>query len=116
MRDWHLTAESPLAMRFAADVRLRPTDYADDQIWEVVFGKTEEPALAFQTRYGGRAGLARLVPMFVFDGKPIYESHLFHAKPVLRAFAPNYARITASPNDLLDLTAELWVMDSHAVG
>ncbi|MEP7289211.1 MAG: hypothetical protein ABI947_25960, partial [Chloroflexota bacterium] len=116
MREWNLTADGPLSMRFAADTRSRRTDYTDDQAWEIVFGGTEEPALALQTRYGGRAGLARLVPMWVIDGRPIYETRTFAERPALRAFAPNYAKITARPISSLALTMELWVMDSHAVG
>ena len=116
MRDWHLTADSPLSMRFAADVRLGRTNYADDQSWEIAFGNGQEPALNFQTRYGGRAGLVRLVPMWVIDSSPVYETSAFAEKPVLRAFAPNYAKITARPLSTLALTAELWVMESQAVG
>jgi hypothetical protein len=116
MHNWNLTADSPLAMRFAADVRLSRTDYADDQSWEVAFGGPQEPALSIQTRYGGRAGLARLVPMWTLDGRPIYETNALAERPVLRAFAPNYARITARPISTLAVNVELWVMDSHAVG
>ncbi len=116
MRDWQLTAESPLAMRFAADVRLDRTDYTDDQSWEIAFGGPDEPGMVIQTRYGGRAGLARLVPMWVVDSRPLYETNALAARPVLRAFAPNYAKITARLLDTLALTAELWVMDSQAVG
>lgn len=116
MREWGLTAASPLSMRFAADVRLSHTDYSDDQSWEVLFGGPQEPAISVQTRYGGRAGLARIVPMWVFTGRPIYETQGFAEAPVLHAFAPNYARITARPTTTLAVTFELWVMDSHAVG
>jgi hypothetical protein len=116
MRDWNLTADNPLAMRFAADTRLGRTDYADDQSWEVAFGGPQEPGLIIQTRYGGRAGLARLVPMWVLNGRPVYEGSAFAARPVLRAFAPNYAKITIRLLQTLTLNAELWVMESHAVG
>ncbi len=116
MREWQLAADSPLSLRFAADVRLGRTDYADDQIWEIVFGDAQGPALVFQTRYGGRVGLARLVPMWIFDGRPIYEGETLVERPALRAFAPNYARISLRPLKTLEVTAELWVMDSHAVG
>lgn len=116
MKNWQLTADSPLSLRFAADARLGRTDYADDQSWEIAFGGPEEPALAIQTRYGGRAGLARLVPMWVFDGRSVFEGMGFAERPVLRAFAPNYARITARPINNLNLTAEIWVMESHAIG
>jgi len=116
MRNWQLTADNPLAMRFAADVRLGRTDYADDQSWEVAFGGPQEPGLIIQTRYGGRAGLARLVPMWILDNRTVYEGSAFAERPVLRAFAPNYAKITFRPISTLTVTAELWVMDSHAIG
>ncbi|MHB8628966.1 MAG: MGH1-like glycoside hydrolase domain-containing protein [Aggregatilineales bacterium] len=116
MRDWQLTAGDPLTMRLAADIRLSKTDYADDQSWEIAFGGPDEPALAVQTRYGGRVGLARFVPLWAFDGRAVYERQAFAEGPVLRAFAPDYARITARPIASLALTFEVWVMDSHAVG
>ena len=116
MRNWQLTADNPLAMRFAADVRLGRTDYTDDQSWEVMFGGPQEPGLIFQTRYGGRAGLARLVPMWILDNRTVYEGSAFAERPSLRAFAPNYARITFRPFSDLTVNAELWVMDLHAVG
>ncbi len=116
MREWQLAAGDPLAMRFAADVRLGRTDYADDQSWEIAFGAPQEPAISVQTRYGGRAGLARIVPMWEFDGRALYEAQGFAERPVLRTFAPNYARITARILATLGLTFELWVIDLHAVG
>jgi hypothetical protein len=116
MQEWQLTADRPLSMRFAADTRLGRTDYIDDQSWEITFGGPDEPALTVQTRYGGRAGLARLVPMWLFEGRSVYEGVSFAERPTLRAFAPNYARITARPISTLALTAEIWVMDSQAIG
>jgi hypothetical protein len=116
MKAWQLTADSPLAMRFAADVRAGHTDYADDQTWEIDFGGPEEPAFAFQTRYGGRAGLARIVPMFAFEGRTIYERMGYAERPTLSAFGTNYARITARPVTNIHVAHELWVMASHAVG
>jgi hypothetical protein len=116
MRDWHLTADSPLSIRLAADPRLGRTDYADDQSWELAFGGPEEPAFVLQTRYGGRAGLARIVPMWMLDGRAIYESMGYAERPVLIRFAPNFARLTARLTNTLALTADFWVMSSHAVG
>ncbi|HVO42189.1 MAG TPA: hypothetical protein VMT34_06190, partial [Aggregatilineales bacterium] len=117
MREWRLTTGDPLAMRFAADARLTVTNYADDQTWELAFGDSSEPAFSVQTRYGGRVGLARVVPMIVIEGRtPIYEAGSFAERPVLRAFAPNYARLSARPLTTLDLDFELWVMESREVG
>ncbi|MCC7207198.1 MAG: hypothetical protein IT323_07830 [Anaerolineae bacterium] len=116
MRDWRLTADSPLSVRLAADPRLGRTDYADDQSWELAFGGPEEPAFVLQTRYGGRAGLARIVPMWMLDGRAVYESMGYAERPVLVRFAPNYARITARLTNALALTADFWVLSSHMVG
>ncbi len=116
MRDWQLHADKPLALRFAADTRLIRTDYIDDQSWELVFGGTQEPALAVQTKYGGRAGLVRFVPMFVIDGRSVYETVAFAERPTLRFFAPNYAQVSARLTNTLALTFDLWVMESRAVG
>ncbi len=116
MRDWHLTTDNPLSMRFAADTRLGRTDYTDDQSWEVVFGGPQEPAISIQTRYGGRAGLARLVPMWILDNHSVYETAAFAERPALVAFAPNYCKIAARPLENFHCAIELWVMDSHALG
>ncbi|GAB4452317.1 MAG: hypothetical protein Kow00120_22520 [Anaerolineae bacterium] len=116
MRDWQLAADGPLALRLAADVRLGETDYADDQIWELVLGGGSDPALALQTRYGGRCKLARIIPTLVIGARNIVKAQGYAQRPVVRAFAPNYLRVTARPLTDLALTAEFWAMDSHAVG
>src|SRR5450432_3570564 len=59
MTRWQLTSNSPLALQLAADARLSQTDYFDDQVWELALGSPGNPALALQTSYGGRIGLAR---------------------------------------------------------
>lgn len=116
MRDWKLTAKDPLTLRFAADCRLSQTDYSDDQSWELALGLGQDAALSAQTQYGGRAGLARIVPLWVFDDRAIFET-VGYAEPfTLRQFAPNYAKLTAKITATLAVTFELWVMDSHAVG
>lgn len=116
MRDWQLLPEGPLALRLAADVRLGHTDYVDDQIWEVALGAGDAPALALQTQYGGRCALARIVPTWVIGARAIAKAQGYAQKPVVRAFAPNYIKVTAKPLASLALAAEFWAMDSHAVG
>ncbi len=116
MRDWQLPPDGPLALRLAADVRLGDTDYADDQIWELVLGAGDAPALVLQTRYGGRCGQAHIIPTWVIGTRNITKAQGYAQGPVLRAFAPNYLRVTAKPLLSLSLSAEFWAMDSHAVG
>src|SRR3989304_4765385 len=64
MRDWKLTQADPLALRLAADARFGPTDYADDQIWELALAGGDPPAMALRTTYGLRARDMRLFPGF----------------------------------------------------
>ncbi len=112
MRDWQLGSGSPLALRLSADVRTGPTNYADDQIWELVMA----PALALQTQYGGRTERVRIAPIWEVGTRRIAEVQGYAKRPVVRAFVPNYLRVTASPVLNLELTAEFWAMDSQAVG
>lgn len=115
-RRWQLDCTSPLCLTLAADARYSATDYLDDQIWEVVLKTGESPGLALQTRYGGRAGLASVVPMWFHDGRPIYQAQAYAKPPYVTAFSPGYIRIQATLTAQLALQAEYWAMESHAVG
>lgn len=113
---WQLDGTAPYCLTLAADARLSTTDYADDQIWETVPGRGESPALALQTRLGGRAGLVSLVPMWLHDGRPIYQAQAYAKPPYLTGFAPGYLRFQATLTPQLALQAEYWAMESHAIG
>ncbi|MCA0453341.1 MAG: hypothetical protein LCI00_05140 [Chloroflexi bacterium] len=116
LRHWQIGRANPYCFHIAADARLSLTDYHDDQIWEVVPGSGESPALALQTRLGGRAGLVSIVPMWFHDGRSIYQAQAFTRLPHLTRFAPSYLCFEAALTPQLGLRAEYWVMDSHAVG
>lgn len=113
---WQLDGTAAYCLTLAADARLSATDYHDDQIWEVQLGTGESPALALQTRFGGRAGLVSLVPLWVHDGRPIYQSQAYAKPPTVTGFAPGYLRFQATLTPQLALQAEYWVMESHAIG
>lgn len=116
MRNWQLSSGHPLALRLAADARQFYTDYTDDQIWDLSIGQGQSPALALETRFGGRCGLARLVPMWLLGDRVLYEAGQFAGPPVLHNFTPSYARITARPAPHLAVQAEFWVITSHVLG
>ncbi|MEO8393904.1 MAG: hypothetical protein ABI700_13010, partial [Chloroflexota bacterium] len=99
-----------------ADARLSQTDYFDDQVWELIPGSQGNPALALQTTYGGRVGLASIVPLWRIDNRPVYQYQAYTSPPVITAFAPGYLQATAKITPRLQLKADFWVMDSHAVG
>lgn len=116
MQEWHLSAGSPLSLRFAADARLKRTDYTDDQSWEIALGGPEEPFLTFQTRYGGRVNLARLAPMWAVAGRVLYTVSALVERPIVRAFAPSYGRVTAQLTETLSLSSELFIFESRTAG
>jgi hypothetical protein len=115
-RRWRLSANHPLSLQIAADARLSQTDYVDDQAWELALGTADGPALNLHTRLGMRAGMISLVPMWLIDGRPVYQAQTYTHSPEIESFAPAYVRARARLTPQLDLIAEYWAMDSHAIG
>ncbi len=115
LRAWQLTPSHPLALQIAADARLSSTDYPDDQIWEITLGDAERPALTAQTQYGGRLGLASLVPMWWVNEKVIYQYQAYNTPPTVLAFAPGYCALQAKITPEIALRADFWVVDSHTL-
>lgn len=116
LRRWKLDTEQAYCTTLAADARLSTTRYADDQSWELTLGVEETTALALQTRYGGRAGLVSIVPMWQHEGRVIHQYQAYAIPPLITAFAPGYLRVQASLSLQLAVQIEYWVMDSNAVG
>lgn len=116
LRRWKLDSEAAYCTTLAADARLALTRYADDQSWELSLGAGESTALALQTRYGGRAGLVSIVPMWQHEGRVIHQYQAYAVPPMITGFAPGYLRVQASLNLQLAVQIEYWVMDSNAVG
>ena len=115
MRQWNLKAGDPLTLNIAADARLGSTDYCDDQIWELSLRGGEPPALALQTTFGLRARSLRLFPRFTLDDQTRNDPDSFERPPVVHRFYPNYLELSFSPFTDIDVRAEYWVPESHAV-
>lgn len=107
---------SPATLTLAADARLSRTSYTDDHAWQLTAGAGDAPALVLQTCYGGRVGLASLLPFWIIDGRPISEAIAYATPPRIVAFAPGFAVVEAEIVAGVALTAEVWVMESQAVG
>jgi hypothetical protein len=71
----------PVTLRIAADALCGPTDYADDQIWELVAGGSP-PALALTTSYGLRAAGLRIFPSFGMGGPVVSDPAAFARKTI----------------------------------
>src|SRR6185436_7154778 len=108
MRDWRLTQTDPLALRLAADVRFGPTDYADDQIWELTLAGGDPPALALRTTYGLRARDMRIFPSFPAGAFTLTDPEQFVDAPVVHHFTVNRIQATFSPFSGLHVHADYW--------
>ena len=115
MRDWNLRPGDPLSLTLAADFRLSKPDYVNDQIWELEIGAGEPNALAVRTTFGLRARAMRLFYRFGELGKTISNPAEFSFSPYLRRFYPNFLWLEFSPFEGLEVTAEYWVPESHAL-
>ncbi|MBM4423837.1 MAG: hypothetical protein FJ030_10645 [Chloroflexi bacterium] len=115
MRDWKLTHADPLALRLAADARFGPTDYADDQIWELTLAGGDPAAVSLRTTYGLRAREMRLFPAFREGDSLITDPDQFAAPPVVHHFAVNRIQFSFSPLGGIHVHADYWCPDSHTV-
>lgn len=116
LRRQSIKADRPFDFHLAADARSSRTDYLDDQAWVLRLGARDEAALAFQTEFGGRAGLVSLVPMWRDESGVIYQHQGYAREPVITYFAANMIQVEAAPIEKLDLVARFWAMDSRAAG
>lgn len=114
LRQWALDENAP-RLYLSADARLCETNYLDDQVWEFVVGSGEKPACALQTRYGGRAGLASIVPLWTYNGRAIYEAQSLTQPVTVTAFAPNYVQAQAEIVPGITVVIECLVLNSHTL-
>jgi hypothetical protein len=115
MREWSLQAGDPLSLTLAADMRLCKPDYLNDQIWELEVGGGEPAAMAVRTTYGLRARSMRLFYRFSESGRIVTNPAEFFSPPRLRRFHTNFLLFNFVPFEGLEVTAEYWVPESHAL-
>ncbi len=114
MREWNLKLGDPLSCVLAADARLGPVDYCNDQIWELSLGAGEPPALALQTTYGLRARSLRLFPRFLEGDLQQSDPSAFDHPPSIQYFYPNFLQLSFAPFPGIEVTAEYWIPSSQA--
>jgi hypothetical protein len=115
MRDWYLGQGDPLSLTIAADTRLSEVDYLNDHIWELHLDGGDPAALAVRTTLGLRARSLRVFPRFTLDGKIITAPTDFAAPPRLRRFYPNFLQLNYSPFTGIEVRADYWAAESHAL-
>lgn len=117
MRDWTLHPGDPLYLSLAADARLCQPDYLNDHIWEVELGAAdaERAFISLNTTFGLRARSMRIFLRFTENNVTVTDPNTFTVKPSLRRFYPNFTALDFVPFENLQVTAEYWVPESHAV-
>jgi hypothetical protein len=115
MREWNLKSGDPLCLTLACDARLVPTDYVDDQIWELQLGGGVPPALSLNTTYGLRAKSARISLRFGENDEHRQDPDEFAHPPEARQVFPNFVSLAFSPFEGIDVVSEVWVPHSHAI-
>ncbi len=113
MRSWNLGLGDPLSLTLAADARLGPTDYTNDQIWQLTLQGGEPPSVCFQTTYGLRAQWIRFFPRFVHKGVVVNDPAAFDHGPIIEANHPNYLRLSFWPVPGVEVRAEYWLPASQ---
>ena len=93
MREWNYSPDHPISLTISADARLGPTDYTNDQIWELNLGNSEPPAISLQTTFGLRARSCRIFPRFVVSGQSVNNPAHFHRPITIHEYYPNYIKL-----------------------
>ena len=121
MRDWSLSCSTatgpgdPLSLTLAADMRLCKPDPLNDHIWELEIGAGEPASLAVRTTYGLRARAMRLFYRFGEAGQTVTNPVDFTRAPRVHRFHPNFFSLDFVPIEGLEITAEYWVPELHAL-
>jgi hypothetical protein len=115
MQNLNLTPDHPIYLPLSADARLSPTDYTNDQIWELNLGNSEPPAISLQTTFGLRARFCRIFPRFIFNGQVVSDPAHFHHPITIHQYLPNYINLSFNPFSYINVILEYWVPSSHAI-
>jgi hypothetical protein len=113
MRNLKLASGDPLCLILAADAQLDPTDYLDDQIWELSLGQGLSPVLELSTTFGLRVNAMTLFPRFTWRGAVQSSPREFFHPPIIKALYPNYIHLTFEPFEDIQIKAEYWIVKSH---
>ncbi len=115
MREWNFSPDRPVSLSLACDARLSPTDYTNDQIWELNLGGSEPPAILLQTTFGLRARSCKVFPRFGLNGHTVYNPAQFHHPVIIHQYYANYIRLSCKPFSAINVILEFWVPGSQAV-
>ena len=115
MHTWNFTPEHSISLTLAADARMGPTDFTNDQIWELKLGGSEPPAVSLETTFGLRARLCRIFPRFIYSGKVVNDPSQFSHPIIIHRYFPNYLELSFKPFSCINVKLDYWVPGSHVI-
>ena len=115
MYDWNFTPDHPITLTLSSDARLGPTNYVNDQIWELNLGNSEPPAISLQTTFGLRARFCRIFPRFIFNGQVVNNPAQFYLPITIHQYYPNYINLSFKPFSCINVKLEYWVPGSQSI-
>ena len=115
MQNWNYSPKQSMNFTLAADTRLIKTEYTNDQIWQLVLGSSEPPALSLETTFGLRARLCRIFPRFIYKDQVINNPDQFAHPVVVHQYYPNYILLSFKPFSTINVKLEYWVPTSQAI-
>lgn len=115
MQTWLNPAPAGMHLVLAADARFCEPDYTDDIIWVLHASGGSPPALALETTFGLRASEVRLFPRFWSAERCVSDPLQFFSPLRLVSILSSYVAVNFQPYEGIDVLAEYWVPQSHAV-
>ena len=109
MRNWSHKSRTPFPILLSSDIRFGPTDYSNDQTWELTIDKGEPPALALATTYGLRVKILRIFPRFLEGDVAIIDPAAYSSPIQVKYLYPNLIALTFSPLPGINAEIEYWV-------
>jgi len=115
MHNWNFIPEHSISLTLASDARMGPTDYTNDQIWELKLGGSEPPSISLETTFGLRARLCRIFPRFIYNDKVIIDPTQFSHPIIIHRYFPNYLELSFKPFSSINVKLEYWVPGSQVI-
>lgn len=115
MQSWNFPASTPQIFTLSTDARLGQTDYPNDQIWDLIIGGGDPPAISLQTTFGLRARQMNLFLRFLRKNEIITDPARFFRRPEVKSCTPSSILIDFSPFSGVDVQAEYWLPASQIV-
>ena len=115
MHNWNYVPDQSISLTLASDARLSPTDYTNDQIWELKLINTETAAISLETTFGLRARLCRIFPRFIFNGKVADDPAQYSKSIRIHRYFPNYLELSFKPFSSVNVNLEYWVPGSQLI-